>query len=203
MKHDVRILTMGLFLAAGTAGTFGQIGQTAKEGEIRASGSDALSLSQDSDRGSIQAVAVEPAACKASSLLGSTVKNAEGKEIGKVQDLVFDLEKGEMGYAVLALNGEGNERSVPVPVRALKGDSAGKFVTLNMSESVLAAAESVTDGNWPAADIFAVGGPAEAESGSASSESEPSPSLESSPAAQETERSETEAVESKQSDTED
>jgi sporulation protein YlmC with PRC-barrel domain len=103
---------------------------------------------------------------KASSFLGAPVKNAEGKDIGKVQDLVFDLEKGRLGYIVLSM-GEG--RSVSVPVTALKPVEGQSHLLLNMTESVLAAAESLQEGDWPATDIFAVGGPAESESGSASS----------------------------------
>ena len=161
---------MGVFLAVGTAGTLSQLSPTAGEESSSQRGSRRPSAWEGSSASSDQTPAVEPSARKASSLLGSAVKNSEGKEIGKVQDLVFDLEKGEMGYAVLSLVGDGIERNVAVPIRALKGDPAGKFIMLNMSESVLAAAESVTEGNWPASDIFAVGGPAESETGTASSE---------------------------------
>src|SRR5688572_18733467 len=40
---------------------------------------------------------------KATMFVGSTVKSADGRPVGKVQDLVLDLEKGEVGYAVVAL----------------------------------------------------------------------------------------------------
>jgi len=108
---------------------------------------------------------------KASTFVGSTVKSAEGKPIGKVQDIVFDLEQGEVGYAVLALNESvGRMRIVAVPTRALK--PADGHLVLNLSEAVLAAAEGLQEGDWPGMDAFAVGGPAQAESGTASSSSE-------------------------------
>ena len=105
---------------------------------------------------------------KATSFIGASVMNDKGKQIGKVRDLVFDLERAELGYVVLALGNE-TSRDVPVPVRSLKISEGGNHLVLNMSESVLAAAESVTEGAWPPADVFAVGGPAEAESGSGTS----------------------------------
>lgn len=111
---------------------------------------------------------------KATSFLGAPVMNQKGEQIGKVQDLVFDLEEGELGYAVLALGSGEKSRNVPVPVRSLKVAEGERHLVLNMSESILAAAEGVTDGAWPATDVFAVGRPAESETGSARSSDESS-----------------------------
>lgn len=110
---------------------------------------------------------------KASSFLGSIVRNAEGKELGTVQDLVFDLEERQLSYAVLALAEESGSRIVSVPVRALKPVAGEKHLLLNMSESILAAAESLRDGEWPAANIFAIGSPAKSETGTARSTTKP------------------------------
>ena len=109
---------------------------------------------------------------KATAFVGAVVMNAKGEQIGKVQDLVFDLEKGELGYAVLALGSGDKSRNVPVPLRSLKVADGEKNLVLNMSESILAAAESVAEGEWPATDVFAVGGPAENETSSGSSSDE-------------------------------
>jgi sporulation protein YlmC with PRC-barrel domain len=108
---------------------------------------------------------------KASTFIGSAVKSSDGKAMGKVQDLVFDLERGELAYAVVALDSaNGKGRNVAVPTRALK--AAEGHLVLNMSEAVVAAAEGLQEGDWPGTDIFAVGGPAGAESGTARSEEE-------------------------------
>ena len=109
---------------------------------------------------------------KATSFLGATVMNQNGEQIGKVQDLVFNLEKAELGYVVLALDSGEKSRNVAVPVRSLKAAEGEKHLVLNMSESILAAAEGVVDGAWPANDVFAIGGPADSETGSASSSDE-------------------------------
>jgi sporulation protein YlmC with PRC-barrel domain len=103
---------------------------------------------------------------KASSVIGMPIKDSSGKILGKVQDLVFDLESNKLGYAVLAL---GENRIVPVPITALKrGESRDHFV-LNMNPSLLAAASGIQNDDWPAVDTFAVGGPAQSETGRAKS----------------------------------
>ena len=107
---------------------------------------------------------------KASTFIGSVVKSGGGKEIGKVHDLVFDLEARKLAYAVVSLEqADGKDRMVAVPVRALKPAEGEKYLVLNMSESVLAAAERLQEGSWPGTEIFAVGGAAGSESGSGSS----------------------------------
>jgi sporulation protein YlmC with PRC-barrel domain len=106
---------------------------------------------------------------RASGLIGMPVMDASGKTLGKVQDLVFDLDKGQIGYVVLALSGQDqNSRLIPVPASAIKAN-AKKELVLNMSEAVLAAASSITNDQWPAVDTFAVGAPAAAETGHAQS----------------------------------
>ena len=90
---------------------------------------------------------------KASTLLKMQVQASSGKPLGTVKDLVFDLDKGELGYAVLALNGTGStNRIVPVPLTALKPATGTNALVLNMSTSVLAAAPSVANDQWPEVD---------------------------------------------------
>ena len=105
---------------------------------------------------------------KASCVIGMMVQDSNGKTLGKVQDLVIDLENNKLGYAVLSL---GNNRMVPVPITALKPAESKDHFVLNMSSALLAAAPGVTNDEWPAVDTFAVGGPAGAETGQGSSES--------------------------------
>jgi hypothetical protein len=106
---------------------------------------------------------------KASCFIGTTVRQGTN-DIGKVQDIVFDAEKGRLGYAVLSLNAKGTNvtRTVPVPLNALKPGENQDHLVLNMSESVLLAASGLANADWPAVDAFAVGAPAGTESGRAS-----------------------------------
>jgi len=104
---------------------------------------------------------------KATTVVGMSVKDSSGKVLGKVHDLVFNLETQRFGYALLSLDSAEGARLVPVPVTALK-PAEGHFV-LNLSQTVLAAASGVANDEWPAVDVFAVGGPATSEKGAASS----------------------------------
>ncbi len=99
---------------------------------------------------------------RASTVIGMTVQDSTGKALGKVQDLVFDLESGKLGYAVLALS---DKRVVPVPVSALKSARSADHFVLNMTPSLLAAAPGIQNDVWPAVDAFAVGSPAQNETG--------------------------------------
>ena len=107
---------------------------------------------------------------KSTSIIGSAVANEKGETIGKVKDLVVDLERGEVGYVVIEMSAaQGEARNLPVPLRALKKGDDQKLV-LNVSENVLAISEGYKENELPAADAFAVGGAAGSESGSGSSE---------------------------------
>jgi hypothetical protein len=103
---------------------------------------------------------------KASCVLGMAVKDSEGKNLGKVQDLVFDLEKNQLSYAIVALAGD---RLVPVPIRALRPVEGQDHFVLNISANLLTAAPGVAHDSWPDLDAFAVGAPAGSETGKASS----------------------------------
>jgi hypothetical protein len=79
------------------------------------------------------------------------------------------LERGEVGYVVIEMDGKpGEARNLPVPLRALKTGADQKLV-LNVSEKVLAVSEGYAQSRLPAADAFAVGGAAGSESGVGSS----------------------------------
>ena len=112
------------------------------------------------------------------SLIGKVVVDEKGREIGRVQDLVMNMEKGELGYVVIQVKGdEGDEElKLPVPVKALKPGEDGQKLVLNVSENVLAALEVYRDEDLPAPDAFsvdtAVGGAAGSETASGQSESE-------------------------------
>jgi len=131
-----------------------------------------------------QAVAAEgkkeaaPQPNKGISLIGKTVFDEKGRQIGRVQDLAADLEHGEIGYAVIEVNGDEAARKLPVPVRALKAGKDENSLVLNVSEKVLVALEVYRDEELPAADAFrvdaAVGSAAKSETGKGSSDSEKS-----------------------------
>jgi sporulation protein YlmC with PRC-barrel domain len=106
---------------------------------------------------------------KASSVIGTPVRDSKGKVVGKVQDLVIDFDSKKIGYAVLALQ---ENRIVPVPMTALKRAESGDHFVLNMTPALLAAAPGIQNDDWPGVDAFAVGAPAQTETGHGKSSDE-------------------------------
>jgi hypothetical protein len=175
------LLRRGIMKKAGIILTVGLIGasvmaQESPKPEL-SPGSGKLQTEVSQDKTLIMAAPLSAAKVtdfnRASKILKMPVQDSAGKPLGTVKDLVFDLNKGELGYAVISLNTSGStNRIVPVPLTALKpaGGTNANALVLNMSTSVLAAAPSVANDEWPEVDAFAVGGPAPAETGSGSSQ---------------------------------
>ncbi|HEX7862376.1 MAG TPA: PRC-barrel domain-containing protein [Verrucomicrobiae bacterium] len=115
---------------------------------------------------------------KQASIVGKRVYDMNGTELGRVQDLVVDMEKGELGYVVLEVKTEDGPRKLPVPASALKGGEQPDALVLNISQEVLAAAEVYRDEELPTPNVFsvdgAVGAAAGSEQGSESSDDQQS-----------------------------
>src|SRR5688500_2946576 len=74
---------------------------------------------------------------KTESIIGKRVFDTNGTELGRVQDLVVDMEKGELGYVVLEVKTEDGPLKLPVPARALKAGEQNGTLVLNISQAVL------------------------------------------------------------------
>ncbi|HVK58572.1 MAG TPA: PRC-barrel domain-containing protein [Candidatus Kapabacteria bacterium] len=106
---------------------------------------------------------------KASSFIGMAVKNTQNEDLGKINDLVFDPEKGKISYAVLSVGGVlgVGDKLVAVPVTSLKPQPGQKYLVLNMQKSQVQSAPGLAQNNWPDLDAPGLGGAAGSESGSA------------------------------------
>ena len=106
---------------------------------------------------------------KASSFIGMAVKNTQNEDLGKINDLVFDPEKGKISYAVLSVGGVlgVGDKLVAVPVTSLKPQPGQKHLVLNMQKSQVQSAPGLAQNNWPDLDAPSLGGAAGSESGSA------------------------------------
>lgn len=158
------------FLAAGLVGTCAW----AQEATIAEGESAGIPAKGQQDQVE-QAEKPKEAEKAGKSLIGKAVFDENGREIGRVQDLVMDMKKGELGYVVLEVKGEGEPMKLPVPARALKpGEREGTLV-LNVSQSVLTALEVYRDEELPEPNAFsveketAVGSAAGSERGSSTS----------------------------------
>ena len=88
---------------------------------------------------------------KASSLIGSTVKNQQGEKLGKIEDIVIDFSSDRVAYVVLATDSGilQSEKLHAVPLRAFQCSADGTSVTLNTDKEKLTRSEGFDKNNWP------------------------------------------------------
>ena len=80
--------------------------------------------------------------------------------MGKIHDIVIDLNADRVAYVVLATKTGvlGPEKLHAVPLRAFQAGSDGKSLTLNADKDKLTRAEGFDKNNWPALDAATLGG---------------------------------------------
>lgn len=87
----------------------------------------------------------------ASTLAGDKVKNPKGEDLGKIEELMIDLQSGRVAYAVISF-GEGFLRGgklFAIPWASLAVDEENKNIILNVSREMLEKAEGFDKDNWP------------------------------------------------------
>lgn len=82
---------------------------------------------------------------KLSKVIGETIHNQQGKEIGEVKDVV--VSQGNVEYLIVSPKGE--DKLVPVPVEAANLHMEGDKVVTQLSENQLASAPSFNESEWP------------------------------------------------------
>lgn len=87
----------------------------------------------------------------ATTLAGDKVTNADGEDLGKVEELMIDLESGRVAYAVLSF-GAGflhSGKLFAIPWASLAVDQKNKQLVLNVTREMLETAEGFDKDNWP------------------------------------------------------
>src|SRR5579872_4633158 len=87
----------------------------------------------------------------AGTLEGDTVRNAQGEDLGKVDEIMIDIPSGKVAYAVLSFGGVlgiGN-KLFAVPWSALTVDEDEKCFILDVDKRTLEAAPGFEKDNWP------------------------------------------------------
>lgn len=87
----------------------------------------------------------------ASTIADDKVMNSNGEDLGKVEDLMIDLESGRVAYAVLSF-GAGFMHSgklFAIPMASLSVDQKGKKLVLNVTRDMLETAEGFDRDHWP------------------------------------------------------
>jgi sporulation protein YlmC with PRC-barrel domain len=92
-----------------------------------------------------------PKVLSSSSICSDHVKNAAGEDLGKIEDLMIDLNSGRVAYAVLSFGGfmKMGNKLFAIPWEALRLDAANKQFILNVDKRVLESATGFDKDNWP------------------------------------------------------
>jgi sporulation protein YlmC with PRC-barrel domain len=87
----------------------------------------------------------------ADTLIGNDVYNKDGEDLGDIKDIMIDMAKGSVRYAVLSFGGVLGlgDKLFAVPWAALKLDTENKRFTLDVPKSQLNDAPGFDKDNWP------------------------------------------------------
>jgi len=88
---------------------------------------------------------------KASDLKGNKVRNREGEHLGKIEEIMIELDSGRIGYAVLSFGGilGIGDKLFAVPWRALSIDRERRESILDVPKKRLEEAPGFDKDNWP------------------------------------------------------
>ena len=87
----------------------------------------------------------------ANTLLGDSVHNQEGDDLGDIKEFMVDMSTGKVAYAVLSFGGVlgMGDKLFAVPWAALKLDTANRRFTMNVHKSILKDAPGFDKSHWP------------------------------------------------------
>jgi sporulation protein YlmC with PRC-barrel domain len=98
-------------------------------------------------------VETHPNVLSTSAIIGDSVVNRAGESLGKIEEIMLDLEKGRVAYAVLSFGGvtEMGEKLYVIPFEALKLDNSREHFMLDVDKAKLKNAPSFDRNNPPQA----------------------------------------------------
>jgi len=95
--------------------------------------------------------AINPERVTSTTIIGDKVKDRSGKEIGKIEDIVFDLVCGSISYVVLSSGGFAGigDKFLAVPLDALTLDAKSKSFTIDVDKKTLKKVAGFDKNDWP------------------------------------------------------
>jgi len=92
-----------------------------------------------------------PEVLRTKDITGDRVRNAAGENLGKIEELVIDVNTGRVAYAVLSFGGILNlgNKLFAIPWEALQVDIRNKEFVLNVDKTRLENASGFDKDNWP------------------------------------------------------
>ena len=87
----------------------------------------------------------------ASSLKGDKVVNHQGDDLGEIQEIMIDLDRGRIAYAVLSFGGflGMGDKLFAIPWQAFSVDTVQKRLVLDTKKELLEKATGFDKSDWP------------------------------------------------------
>lgn len=97
---------------------------------------------------------MRPKALSAKSLIGDGVVNVQGEDLGKIEELMIDLNFGQVAYCVLSFGGfmGMGDKLFAIPWEAVTIDTDRKVFVINIDKETLKHAPGFDKDNWPQFD---------------------------------------------------
>lgn len=94
---------------------------------------------------------VIPTVLSATTIINTSVENSFGEKLGKIEELMMDLESGRIAYAVLSFGGflGMGDKLFALPFEALKFDIVNEKIILDVDKEILENAPGFDKDNWP------------------------------------------------------
>lgn len=93
----------------------------------------------------------QPLALSAGTLTGDKVVNLNGEDIGKVEEIMIDINTGHVAYVVVSFGGflGIGDKLFAVPWTALRVDTDNKCFVMDAHKDLLKNAPGFDKNNWP------------------------------------------------------
>lgn len=106
---------------------------------------------QQYDRADQGRMSSSPTVIHGEKLIGQRVHNPQGENLGKIEDVVLDVERGQIAYAVLSFGGflGMGDKFFAIPWQALQIQGTNQPVILNISKEQLRQSKGFDKSNWP------------------------------------------------------
>src|SRR5512146_1407255 len=87
----------------------------------------------------------------ASTLIGDKVVNADGEDLGKIEEILIHIDSGKVAYAVLSFGGflGVGDKLFAIPWEAFRLDEENKRFILDIDKERLEHAPGFDKDNWP------------------------------------------------------
>lgn len=115
------------------------------------SASEATDQSTRQQQKPAEIMAQEPHIVKASEVIGYSVQNLEGQELGKIEELVIDPQSGQVVYAALSTGGflGMGDKLFAIPWETMKLMPEKQSFSVDVTKETLEAAPGFNKDDWP------------------------------------------------------